>query len=242
MTSDAPLSARLVSRQELTHGQRASMLQLLASHFSGVETEVFDRDLNEKNWVILLEDASGRLLGFTTLLVYPSQITTNPTLIVSSGDTIVEPEAWGSLSLHKTWIESVYRLHSDYPSHDLNWLLLTSGFRTYRFLPIFCKEFFPRFDTPPPPTTKRLMHALAFERYGDKYDAEKGIVRFDKPQSLRAHLSHVDPGRKRDPHVAYFLASNPGYSEGDELLSFASLMPENLTSAGRRMANAVTPR
>ena len=29
-----------------------------------------------------------------------------------------------------------------FPHHDLFWFLISKGFRTYRFLPVFFKEFF----------------------------------------------------------------------------------------------------
>jgi hypothetical protein len=212
------------------------LFDLLSTHFSGVRPETFRRDLEEKNWVILLEDARGAIVGFTTLLVYPSRAIGEPALVVTSGDTIVDPGSWGSLALHKAWIGSVYALHARHPGHALYWLLLTSGFRTYRFLSTFCKRFHPRFDAETPPAEAERMRALARERWGEDFDPDTGLVRFAHPQCLRDHLSPIQPGRRLDPHVAFFLERNPGHAQGDELVSFASLLPDNLTPAGLRMA------
>lgn len=230
------LSGRLVARADLTATQRMALFDLLSKHFAGVQSDTFRRDLDEKNWVLLLEDAGGAIVGFTTLLVYPSRATNEPALIVTSGDTIVDPGSWGSLALHKVWIESVYALHARHPGHALYWLLLTSGFRTYRFLSTFCKRFYPRFDAETPPAEAALMRALAHERWGKDFDPSTGLVRFAHPQCLREHLSPIRPGRRLDPHVAFFLARNPGHAQGDELVSFASMLPDNLTPAGLRMA------
>ena len=37
------------------------------------------------------------------------------------------------------------------------------------------------------------------------------------------------------PHIAFFLATNPGHVRGDELVCLTELCDENLTRAGRRM-------
>jgi hypothetical protein len=116
------------------------------------------------------------------------------------------------------------------------WLLLTSGFRTYRFLPVFWREFFPRFERPTPPESQRLLHHLAAERFGARYDPGSGLVRFAQPQRLRAELNRIPEGRAAaDPHVDFFARCNPGCAQGDELVCLTELSPENLTTAGRRM-------
>jgi hypothetical protein len=121
----------------------------------------------------------------------------------------------------------------DYPRGRYYWLLLTSGFRTYRFLPVFWREFFPSRDRPTPGAMQELIDQLARERFGDAYDPARGIVRFPRPQRLRPALAALPAGRVADPHVAFFLTRNPGH--GDELVCVTELTEANLTAAGRRM-------
>ena len=115
------------------------------------------------------------------------------------------------------------------------WLLLTSGFRTYRFLPVFWREFFPRFDAPTPAGMARLLHELASRQFGSQFDARTGIVRFEHPQRLRPGLKEIPAGRADDPHVAFFLSHNPGHDRGDELVCLTEITVDNLTRAGQRM-------
>jgi hypothetical protein len=82
---------------------------------------------------------------------------------------------------------------------------------------------------------QRLLDALAGERFGERYDAASGIVRFQRPQVLRPHLAGVALERMNDPHVAFFLRRNPGHARGDELACLCELDETNLTRAGRRM-------
>jgi hypothetical protein len=224
----------LFQRTELSSQQRTEMFKLLSDHFVGVSREQFEVDLQEKNWIILLK-RKGRIVGFSTLLAYESSFGKEPVSVVYSGDTIVAREAWGSMSLAQTWIASVNQLRIQYPRGRYYWLLLTSGFRTYRFLPVFWREFFPRFDAPTPDSVKRLLDQLATERFGTQYDPVTGLVRFEKPQRLRGELAGVSDGRKLNPHVAFFLARNPGHGLGDELVCLTELHERNLTDAGKRM-------
>lgn len=238
----------------LSKDRRMQMLALLERHFEGVSAEVFAADLDEKNWALLFED-EGELVGFSTLLLYPFVHAGETLTVVYSGDTIVDPAAWGSTALPRLWIDAVRRLHAEHgpeqgprhgPEHGpargpgqgksrLVWLLITSGFRTYRFLPVFWRDFHPRHDAAIPPDMAALRDALAHGRFGDRYDPKRGVVRLGSPQSLRAHLAGVPEARRSDPHVAYFLAANPGHGRGDELVCITELSDENLTRAGWRM-------
>src|SRR4051794_21991317 len=132
-----------VAREDLTQVERAEMFHLLAAHFEGVTPAQFSQDLMEKNWAILIRRGE-RLVGFSTLLAYESTFQKEPVSVLYSGDTIVAPDAWGSSALARGWITTANQLRERYPRGKYYWLLLTSGFRTYRFLPVFWREFFPR--------------------------------------------------------------------------------------------------
>lgn len=230
----------LHARAALGASQRDEMFALLARHFEGVARDQFECDLAEKNWVIELRRGS-RLVGFSTLLVTETIFDDQPITVIYSGDTIVAPEAWGTAALARTWIDAVNRLRGGLPARRCFWLLLTSGFRTYRFLPVFWREFFPRFDGATPPAAQRLLIQLAQERYGGCFDARAGRVRFPRPQRLRGALAPIPPGRMRDPHVGFFVARNPGHEAGDELVCLTEIRETNLTPAGRRIVASIAP-
>lgn len=230
------IGSQIARRVDLADAQVGAMYELLARHFDGVTQQQFESDLLEKNWVILVERGD-QLVGFSTLLVYETAYEGEPLSVVYSGDTIMAPEAWGTTALPRTWIHAVNALRPN-SAGRYYWLLLTSGFRTYRFLPVFWREFYPRFDQPATECVRGLVDQLAAERFGSQYNPRNGIVRFKRPQRLRGALNRVPPGRIADPHIAFFTRQNPGSTRGDELVCLTELEPENLTSAGRRMANS----
>jgi hypothetical protein len=125
------------------------------------------------------------------------------------------------------------------PSGNWYWLLLSAGYRTYRFLPVFWKNFRPSPGHETPDPLFDLMGILARERFGTQFDASSGVVRFDRPQWLKPRLAVVPEGRKRDKHIAFFLKRNPGWREGDELVCLTELHDGNLTAAGRRIVRSI---
>jgi hypothetical protein len=229
----------LVARAGLGSQQHDEMFDLLTRHFVGVTRDQFERDLAEKDWVVEIRLAE-QLVGFTTLRVMQSYFNAAPITAIYSGDTIVSPEAWGTPALARAWIAAVNRIRATYPGQRCFWLLLTSGFRTYRFLPVFWREFYPRFDRPTPAPMQALLAQLAHENYGRQYDSTAGVVRFPRPQQLRGSLAVVPDGRDHNPHIAFFLTRNPGHARGDELVCVTEICATNLTPAGRRMVGTAT--
>jgi hypothetical protein len=239
MSVPSGVQFQVVSRAELTAARRGEMFQLLAQHFEGVTPEQFGRDLAEKNLALLLLRDS-RLVGFSTQLAYTTCFRGESVNVIYSGDTIVAPEAWGTTALPRAWVAGVNALRAALPPGRCFWLLLTSGFRTYRFLTVFWREFFPRFNSPTPPAIHSLLDQVARERFGAQFKSDTGIVRFAQPQRLRNVLQVIPPGRERDSHTAFFLKRNPGHAGGDELVCLTELSPENLTAAGRRMMPSIS--
>lgn len=226
------MQSQLVSITDLSDTDREAMYCLLRHHFSGVTPEVFNQDLADKNWVILIKNKE-RLKGFSTLRLYDAAVNGVPLSVVYSGDTIVDPSAWSSATLPRAWIQAINQLRS--PKKRLFWLLISSGFRTYRLLPTFWQTFYPRYDRPTPKTTKHLMNTLAKQQFGTAYDQKTGIVRFEHPQQLSPILGTVPPERRSEPHIHFFEQANPDHSKGDELVCITEICAENLTAVGRRM-------
>ena len=161
------MKARVLRREELRESDVAAMYALFTQHFDNVSRATFTRDLDEKKWVVLLEDASrGALRGFSTLDVYGAGHAGRRVRVAYSGDTIVARSARASTLLSRAWIDLVKRLRGE-SSTPLYWLLIVSGYRTYRFLPVYWREFYPRHDRQTPAAVQALMDRLARERFGD---------------------------------------------------------------------------
>src|SRR5450759_4728163 len=90
------LAARVTSVADLTPPQRDAMFLLMERHYENVHRAVFEADLAEKKWVILVSDPLGdRLCGFSTQGVRDVHVAGRPVKALFSGDTIISREHWG---------------------------------------------------------------------------------------------------------------------------------------------------
>ncbi|BAY88968.1 MULTISPECIES: hypothetical protein [unclassified Tolypothrix] len=230
------MKSSLVPIQNLHLSDRIAMYALLDNHFKGVTWDGFQADLERKNWVLLLrDDITHTLKGFSTLMLSQTTFAGEQISVIYSGDTIVDPSAWSSTTLPRSWINAVNFLRQHYVENKLYWLLICSGFRTYRFLPTFWQEFYPRHNIITPTHITNLMGSLGQQYYGDSYQQASGIVRFQNPQILRENLIEIPIGRQTNPHIQFFEQKNPDYRQGDELVCLTEISYDNLTRAGQRM-------
>jgi hypothetical protein len=213
------------------------MLALMQQHYENVQPAVFARDLSEKRWAIVVhEPASGRLCGFSTQTILEAESEGGLIRALFSGDTIIDREYWGDPALSHVWGQFALALIDRYDDAPLYWFLLSQGYRTYRFLPLFFHEFYPRYEAEAPRWASIVLAALAGRRYPATFDAAAGIVRSHPSQyRLRAGVGDLSPERLRDPHVRYFAERNPGHATGDELCCLAPLSRENFTRAAYRV-------
>ncbi len=229
------MKAAVVEQSAIANQTRREMYELFASQFDGVPYAAFVRDLEDKNWVLLIRRNDGRLAAFSSMHLFDVTIGGRAFSLIYSGDTVVDSDTWSDSALSYYWMGAVDYLCRTHDKDRLYWFLLVSGYRTYRFLPVYSAYFFPRYDRATPPDIQQVMDTLASERFGERYDAATGIVRLDVPAILKAAYGGIPENRLADPHIAFFAERNPGHDQGDELVCFAALAEEDLTPLGRRM-------
>jgi hypothetical protein len=206
-------------------------------HYANVHRHVFEADLAQKRWVILLRDpATDRLRGFSTQTLLDTRVVGRPVKALFSGDTIIHRDCWGDRALSRVWGRLALTLIDAHAGEELYWFLISQGYKTYRFLPVFFHEFYPRHDTPTPGPVQAIIDALARTRDPQAYDPASSIIRATRLQYwLRPGLADVTPQRLREPHVSFFHARNPGHTRGDELCCLAPLTRANFTPAAYRV-------
>jgi hypothetical protein len=212
------------------------MLALMQQYYLNVAWESFMHDLRNKQWAVLVADSSGRVRGFSTMTSFRIYVHNQSATMLFSGDTIVDRECWGDMTLHRFMGRHMMQIAADMPAEPVYWFLICSGYKTYRMLPVFFREFYPSYQYPTPPPVYQLLNATARQWFGARYNAEQGVVHLKHATPLRAGVADIDAQRLRDPHVAFFAAANPGHTAGDELVCLARLTAANLTAAGRRVA------
>ncbi|MEW5974961.1 MAG: hypothetical protein AB1898_04035 [Acidobacteriota bacterium] len=230
------LTGQFLAPSELTEAERTQMLSLFSEYFENVTRAQFERDLSEKEWVLVLRSLpAGCIKGFSTLMRLSLMVDDNPVTCFYSGDTVVHRECWNESELARQWGRHVFNLAERVKSGKVYWYLISSGYKTYRFLSVFFNEFYPTYRRPTPTTVQRVLDALGDRKFRGEYDRTSGVIRLNHATPLRPQVAELTPHRLRDPDVAYFLQANPGHGRGEQLACLAELCPENLTAAGRRV-------
>src|SRR5205823_6261147 len=104
------------------------------------------------DWVIqLIDPVTDALCGFSTQALLDVDVAgRRPVKALFSGDTIIDRGHWGVSALTRVWGRLALSLIDALPSTELYWFLISKGYKTYRFLPVFFREFYPRHDAPTP--------------------------------------------------------------------------------------------
>jgi hypothetical protein len=231
-----PIVSQSIPTTHLSKEDILEMYDLFQKYYRLTTFENFTNDLDNKNWIVILKDAEFQhIIGFSTLAFYKSTLDSKPFGVLYSGDTIVAKEYWGTPELPKNWLKTALKVGKGYPE-PLYWLLISSGYKTYRFLSVFYKEFYPRYNIVTPKDSQRIIDHLAKERFGEDYHQIQGVVRFSTGATpLKEGIADVKPNRLQDEQIKFFLEKNPGYINGDELVCLTVIHQNNLTRAGKRL-------
>jgi hypothetical protein len=218
------VTAEICPVSALSWPEREELFTLFCTAFQACH-QGFLSDLQEKDFLLRVRDGAG-LVAFSTLKLYFPEPGVR---LLFSGDTYSAVTARNGHQLPARWARFVYSDLPHQPGIEDYWLLLCSGYRTYRILPTFFKTYVPCQDNHPNLKAKRDLWAeqLFCERY------RNGVVTPLWPTPL---LSPDPPPRlQADPHVRYFMTVNPGHREGDELACLVPLQPANLRPCGKRL-------
>ena len=213
---------------DLSEKQVHHMLRIMQAYYHNVSRDQFLKDLEEKDLVILLWE-NDCIRGFSTQMLFDHEVEGHWIRVIFSGDTIIEKNCWGSLALPVAWGRMMLSILSGYPDREVYWLLTSKGYKTYRFLPVFFREFYPSCMKETPAFEKVLLCSLGRRKFGDRFDLESWIIRASEgAQYLRSGVADITEARRKDKHVAFFEKANPGHTGGDELVCIARCQEENI--------------
>ena len=108
------------------------------------------------------------------------------------------------------------------------WLLISKGYRTYRFLPLFFNHFYPVYNKPTPDKYQQILDHICIKKFNGVYHTASGTLQFaGQKDFLKPEFCTVEPSRRNDPHVQFFLEKNPQYYMGNELVCITDISYDN---------------
>ena len=212
--------------------------RLICQEFLGVSWSDFTRDFQEKDAVMILrkEHSEGEIVGWSTLMVLKLSLPGEEVKAIFSGDTVVLPEYRSSTAMGVELARYFMHVYEQFSQHTVYYILISKGWRTYKIMPFYFMEFFPRYDQPTPAYDQAVMDAFGKKKYPHHYNPATGVITFS-PQRVRSESIDAIPV-KVDRHTEFFLRSNPGYLDGNELVCVARVSPANFTHAARRLLSS----
>ena len=216
---------------------RERMFQLLNDSYLGVKREAFERDLAAKEHVILLRSSEGEIVGFSTQVRLRLTLPDRTVVAVFSGDTIVTEQHRGSFETARQICRYFRRAMSDHPKEEVYWLLICKGWRAYRVLRLFFRDYSPRADASDPSAFRDVADGFGNTKYPGLYQSSSRLIVFPgDTQRIRPGSSEAIDHRRSDPGLLFFEKVNPGHERGNELVCVAPIREDNFTAAARRLA------
>ena len=224
---------------KLASHERNEMFALMQSCYENTCREAFDRDLAAKQWVLRVFDpAIGKVVGFSTQAPLEVEVEGREVRALFSGDTVVDPAYWGDPALANAWGNLALRLIDDQKSAAFYWFLISKGFRTYRYLPLFFRHYTPGVGKESTDFETKLIVTLGSVIAPNCFNPSRRIIQATESKEwVRPDLAAPHDRAANDPHVRFFLDANPGYARGDELCCLAPLSRDNFTRAAWRVIN-----
>ena len=222
---------------DLNASESEAMFNLMHQCYDNVSRETFSKDLADKHWILMIRAiGTGRIVGFSTQKLRELKIDGKAYSILFSGDTVVQRKYWGKRELLPASACLVDELMPRTKGDKFYWFLISKGYKTYHFLPVLFREFYPNKDRSIPLQAKRVIDFLGSELGGDDYDPERGVI---KSQGgwyvLKEDIAEMTTLRTKDPHAQFFVQMNPGFGRGDELCCLAELKAENYSNVALRL-------
>jgi hypothetical protein len=236
--AEQAITGHVVRAGDLNAPDRERMFGIFTAYYEGVNRDVFLRDLSEKQWVIVLKQ-DGVIKGFSTQTVLRAELRGKSMAALFSGDTIIDRECWGQAHLASIWTKLAIALADRQKNKEFYWILISKGYRTFRYLPTFFNEYYPRPGVEIPAGMREVMRVFAGAKYPGEYDDAAGIIRAaGKHDRLKAGVADIDGRHMKNRDIMFFAEKNPRWQEGDELVCIARVSRGNFNKAGLRALNS----
>ena len=224
---------------ELTAGEIEQMFALMNRFYDHVNFNTFTKDLYDKQTCIVLLNEKKEIKGFSTQKILSLHV--NKTVIhgVFSGDTIIHKDYWGSWELFRAFAR--YFIEESTKYEDFYWFLISKGYKTYKILPLFYKEFYPNYRSDTPDSVRQIVNHFGQTVYPNDYNPDTGVIEYTQVKDkLKPDIATITARHLNDPDIAFFCNRNPGHINGNDLICLTRLTKNNLTLRGEKLLHSTT--
>lgn len=217
--SPATLTVRATAT--LTTRDWDSIWQLTHSFYE-TERTYAEQKLRDHSQIALFHDGEA-LVGMAALEIYPITFNGKKIVVLFTSHVLLEEGYRGQNLLQQLGLKSFLAAKGKFPLHDAYWFFDTFSYKSYLLLPRNFREFWPRYDRPLPPSERALIDHLATKHYRAAWRSHNGTVAGSEYKRLKTQSAPLDEKIALDPHVRYFVETNPCHAEGDMLVCLCPL-------------------
>ena len=210
----------------LSEAQKDRMFFLMEKSYDNLDKNIFLLELEDKDITFLLLDKKENIVGFTSVKLFSKKIEGEDIIGVFSGDTVVLERYRGGLELSYAWLN--YALNLNDGNKLIFWFMLSKGYKTYRLLPRFFKEFYPHYKIDTPKKIKIIIDNFSFDLFGDRYDSASNIYKPARNYNVKLGKKEINDNLLKDKYIKFFAEKNKNFWMGEELVSYCELSKKNL--------------
>ena len=215
------LSTKILAADALSSSLISSMFTIFEKYYDFVDEHTFRSDLRKKTHVILLYHKN-KLVGFSSAFI--GSVGNIKGTVIFSGDTVLEKAHWGSKILQQAFYKLMCLSLLKSPFKPVYWMLMSKGYKTYLLMRKNFPRSFPSFEKKTPILFNKVKNIFYKEYFGQDFKEEYSLIQFSKSKGqLKPGIA--DPGScdMKDPNIKFFMESNPGFNNGDELACIAQI-------------------
>jgi len=219
------LKVTTLNFEEIHLELKEQMWQLYYQNYDDVTREQFELDLAEKNKIFIgMDERTGEFAGFSAMKLYFETVNNKKIGVIYSGDTMFRKEYWGQKGLHKCFFLESLKFKLKNPFTPFYWLFISMGYKTYLIMAKNCLEYWPHYHKLTPPNKLEILNVVSSRKFGHDFHPETGIVSFSNVKcKLSNHVAKIDETILELPEVNFLVKKNPGFQNGDELVSIINL-------------------
>lgn len=219
-----PIRVRFIKREKITEQDCKEMFQLFSVYYQNVSFDVFMEDLNKKTGAHLAKrKCDGRVVGFSTAMAFKTIVNGKKVHNLFNGDTVMAKEYWGHPGLPNSFFRWLLAERFKNPFVEVNWFLVSMGYRTYLILANNFYKYYPDVDGDNP-HLRDLAYTAADTLFPGALNRETGLLDFgDDACKLSDFVTPITDKEREVPKIAFFEKRNPTWMQGTEMACIASL-------------------
>ena len=222
--------------EKITYTEKSQMYELMREFYDNVTEEIFLNDLMNKDYCIMLYNEKKNVKGFSTQKELSLDLDGKIVYGIFSGDTIIHKEYWGSPELFKEFARTFVKEGNE----EYYWFLISKGYKTYKMLPLFFKEFYPNYKDKTPSFEKQIMDEFGKTKYPLDYNQITGVNEYKETKDkLKEGVADITEKQLKDRDIKYFIEINPGHKHGNDLICLTLLNQDNLRNTAKRLFRGV---